>query len=118
MNEEFIFLNLEKVLKENYIHKDKILDILGYEEDDEQRKNMTNDKILSLIETIFEECDRLEDIEDRKVQVEIQNIERKRDKYWKDKIKRILKKYEKTNVEDYQTIIRFYKELEGLLEEE
>lgn len=56
MNEEFIFLNLEKVLKENYIHKDKI--------------------------------------------------------------KRILKKYEKTNVEDYQTIIRFYKDLEELLEEE
>ena len=112
MNEEFIFLNLEKVLKENYIHKDKIKEILGIEED------ISKDKILSLIETIFEECERLEDVEDKKVQVEVQNIERKRDKYWKDKIKRILKKYEKTNVEDYQTIIRFYKDLEELLEEE
>lgn len=35
----------------------------------------------------------------------------------KDKIRELLKKYEKTNIEDYQAIIRFYKDLEKLLKE-
>ena len=37
------------------------------------------------------EFNRLEDIEDRKVQVEIENIENRRDKYWKDAIREKIK---------------------------
>ena len=100
-------------INDNYISKEKILDILGYEEDDEQRKNMTTEKILSLIETIFEECDRLEDIEDRKIQVEIQNIENRRDKYWKDKIRAKIKDLE----EQAEEVKKHYKGTYACLDE-
>lgn len=88
-----------KWVNHKYISKDKVLDILGYEEEDEQRNNMTTEKLLSLLETIISENNRLEDTEDRKVQVEIQNIENRRDKYWKDKIREKIK-----DLEDLMTL--------------
>ena len=71
------------------IDKDEILKALGYEKNDEEYKRIYNKEelILSLIRTINEECDRLEDIEDQKTMLEIHNIENQRDKYWQDKIR-------------------------------
>ena len=84
---------LDKLSKE-YISKDEVLKALGYEENDEEYKRIYNkdERILSLIRTINEECDRLEDIEDQKTMLEIHNIENQRDKYWEDKIRERLEK--------------------------
>lgn len=75
--------------KSSYISKDEVLKALGYEENGEEYKKIYNKEelILSLIRTINEECDRLEDIEDQKTMLEIHNIENQRDKYWQDKIR-------------------------------
>lgn len=63
-----------------FISKDKIKEILGIEE--------TNDeKILSLLQTLVDENARLEDIEDRKVQIEYNNVFNKGVKSVEDKIK-------------------------------
>lgn len=83
-----------QVIKENYISKDEVLKALGYEENGEEYKRIYNKEelILSLIRTINEECDRLEDIEDQKVEVAVAFIEEKRDKHWQDKIRKRLEK--------------------------
>lgn len=85
-----------------YISKDKVLKALGYEENDEEYKRIYNkeEMILSLIRTINEECDRLEDIEDKKVMLETHNIENMRDKYWQKKIRDEIKKLEQMSLED------------------
>ena len=57
-----------KMLNKAYIPKSKVKEILGIEED------MEEEKILSLLETIWDEFNRLEDIEDKKVQIEYQNV--------------------------------------------
>ena len=49
-----------------------------------------NEKIISMLDTLMEEVSRLEDIEDKKVEVAIDFIEEKRDKFWKDKIRKII----------------------------
>jgi hypothetical protein len=74
--------------KSRYISKDKVLKALGYEENGEEFKRIYKNKglILSLISTINAECDRLEDIEDKKVELELEFVNAKRDKYWQDKI--------------------------------
>lgn len=83
--------------KSRYISKDKVLKALGYDENDEEYKRIYNKEelILSLIRTINEECDRLEDIEDQKTMLEIHNIENQRDKYWGDKIRERIKELDK-----------------------
>lgn len=53
--------------EENYIHKAKIKEALG-------DKNIPNEMILTYIETLVSENNRLEDIEDRKVQIEYNNV--------------------------------------------
>ena len=63
-----------------FISKDKIKEILGIEETD-------SEKILSLLQTIVDENARLEDIEDRKVQIEYNNVFNKGVKSVEDKIK-------------------------------
>lgn len=70
---------------------------MGYEENDEEYKRIYKNEelILSLIRTINEECDRLEDIEDQKTMLEIHNIENMRDKYWEKKIRDKIKELEK-----------------------
>ena len=61
--------------------KDKVKKILGIEEDVEE------EKILALLETIVSENSRLEDIEDRKVQVDYERVFNKGVKSVEDKIK-------------------------------
>ncbi len=82
-----------KEFKNRYISKDEVLKALGYEENDEEYKRIYNkdELIISLIRTINEECDRLEDIEDQKTLLEIHNIENQRDKYWEKKINNKIK---------------------------
>ena len=63
------------------ISKDIIKEILGIEE------NIDNEKLLSLLQTIVDENSRLEDIEDRKVQIEYNNVFNKGVKSVEDKIK-------------------------------
>ena len=65
----------------NSVRKDKIKEILGIEED------IDNEKLLSLLQTIVDENARLEDIEDRKVQIEYNNVFNKGVKSVEDKIK-------------------------------
>ena len=64
-----------------YISKDKIKEILGIEGETD------TEKILSLLQTIVDENNRLEDIEDRKVQIEYNNVFNKGVKSVEDKIK-------------------------------
>ena len=73
--------DIEVVYNKNYISKDKIKEILGIEED------INNEKLLSLLQTIVDENARLEDIEDRKVQIEYNNVFNKGVKSVEDKIK-------------------------------
>jgi hypothetical protein len=82
----------KSTVAKDYISKDEVLKALGYEENDEEYKRLYNKEelILSLIRTINEEFDRLEDIEDQKVEVAVDFIEEKRDKYWKDKLEEIV----------------------------
>lgn len=74
-----------------YIIKDKILEILGIEEETD------NEKILSLLQTLVDENNRLEDIEDRKVQIEYNNVFNKGVKSVEDKIKAKIKELENGN---------------------
>ena len=76
--EEMVNMNW---VNHNYIGKDKIKEILGIEE------NIDNEKLLSLLQTIVDENARLEDIEDRKVQIEYNNVFNKGVKSVEDKIK-------------------------------
>lgn len=48
-----------------------------------------NEVVIGMIDTLMEEVSRLEDIEDKKVQVAVDFIEEKRDKYWKEKIREL-----------------------------
>lgn len=63
-----------------FICKNKLKEILGIEETD-------TEKILSLLQTIVDENNRLEDIEDKKVQIEYNNVFNKGVKSVEDKIK-------------------------------
>ena len=69
---------MERIRKTN---KKKGEEILGIEED------INNEKLLSLLQTIVDENARLEDIEDRKVQIEYNNVFNKCVKSVEDKIK-------------------------------
>ena len=113
-----------KKFKNSYISKDKILKALGYEENDEEYKRIYNKEelILSLIRTINAECDRLEDIEDRKTMVEVHNIENMRDKYWQEKIRNLLPKINGSishfkSKNDNHIVKRIKRMLEDLLKE-
>ena len=71
----------EVIDERELISKDKIKEILGIEED------INNEKLLSLLQTIVDEYARLEDVEDRKVQIEYNNVFNKGVKSVEDKIK-------------------------------
>lgn len=79
---------------ENYISKDKVLKAMGYEENDEEYEKLKQDdeKLLSILDTMYSEFCRLEDIEDQKVEVAVDFIEKRRDKHWQDKIRKRLEK--------------------------
>ena len=53
-----------------------------------------NERIISMLDTLMEEVSRLEDIEDKKVEVAIDLIEEKRDKFWQDKIREKIEELE------------------------
>lgn len=91
MNNEDTFMH--KQICKYYISKDKIKEILGIEE------NIDNEKLLSLLQTIVDENARLEDIEDRKVQIEYNNVFNKGVKSVEDKIKALIEELEKLNEE-------------------
>lgn len=87
-NKEILSGNIESFQKyfseefnKKFISMDKILEILGIEEETD------SEKILSLLQTIVDENARLEDIEDKKVQIEYTNVFNKGVKSVKDKIK-------------------------------
>ena len=104
--EEMVNMNW---VNHNYIGKDKIKEILGIEE------NIDNEKLLSLLQTIVDENARLEDIEDRKVQIEYNNVFNKGVKSVEDKIKakiEVLEKLQKEfpNNDEIRIKIIVYKE--------
>lgn len=92
---------------------DKIKEILGIEED------IDNEKLLSLLQTIVDENARLEEIEDRKVQIEYNNVFNKGVKSVEDKIKSkidyLLKHYDSENFINFEMFIKI---LQSLLEKE
>lgn len=67
-----------------------------------------NKMIIETLKTIMHEFSRLEDIEDRKIQVAVEFVEEKRDKYWKDKISTKIEELEEIadedNLEEYAKI--------------
>ena len=71
------------------IPKDKIKEALG-------DKNIPDEMILTYIETLASENNRLEDIEDRKVQIEYNNVFNKGVRSVEDKIRTKIKELEKT----------------------
>ena len=79
---------IEVIDERELISKDKIKEILGIEED------INNEKLLSLLQTIVDENARLEDIEDRKVQIEYNNVFNKGVKSVEDKIKAKIEEYD------------------------
>ena len=81
-------VNFAKIVERDYIDKDKIKEALNISLDEE-----TNIDLVSLIKTIFDECERLEDIEDRKVQIEYENVFNKGSNSIKDKIKEMKEFY-------------------------
>ena len=72
---------VEEIQEQYFISKDKIKEILGIEE------KIDNEKLLSLLQTIVDENARLEYVEDRKVQIEYNNVFNKGVKSVEDKIK-------------------------------
>lgn len=92
-----IHINLVGKLNNDYISKDKVLKAMGYEENDEEYERIKQDdeKLLSILDTMYSEVCRLEDIEDKKVEVAINFIEEKKDKYWQKKINDKIKELEK-----------------------
>ena len=94
-------LAAEEIQEQYFISKDKIKVALGIEED------VTEEQILNYIDILVSENARLEDIEDKKVQIEYQNVFNKGVKSVEDKIK--------AKVEEYKA--RGYEEAIGALQE-
>jgi hypothetical protein len=114
-------------ISNDFISKDKVLKALGYEEGSQAYKSMdSEEKVISLIRLVNAECNRLEDIEDKKVMLEEHNIENMRDKYWQKKIRDKIKELDDLNSKFSQRVInskeRYFTEmiqniLKELLEE-
>lgn len=100
--------------EEKYISKDKIKEALG-------DKNIPDEIILTYIETLVTENNRLEDIEDRKVQIEYNNVFNKGIKSVEGKIRTKIKELEEqqaieieeTGMSLLSVPIRILKELLG-----
>ena len=85
-----------------FISKDKLKEILGIEEETD------SEKILALLQTLVDENARLEDIEDKKVQIEYNNVFNKGVKSVEDKIKAKIEELEieqESNREDLKIAI-------------
>jgi len=70
-----------------------------------------NEAIISMLDTFAAEVSRLEDIEDKKVQVAIDFIEAKRDKYWKDKIREKIEKAKEINWHIPKLVVEYFEDL-------
>ena len=70
-----------------------------------------NEVIISMLDTFAAEVSRLEDIEDKKVQVAIDFIEAKRDKYWKNKIREKIEKAKEINWHIPKLVVEYFEEL-------
>ena len=95
-NKEILSGNIESFqeyfseeFNKKFISKDKILEILGIKEETD------SEEILSLLQTIVDENARLEDIEDKKVQIEYNNVFNKGVKSVEDKIKAKIEELDK-----------------------
>ena len=84
-------------VEKNYISIKELKKVLDIEEYD-------NIDVLSHISTLMSEVDRLEDIEDRKVQIECQLIFDKGVKSVEDKIRKLIKEKAKTDTYNFRTI--------------
>ena len=85
-------LNNSINIKKYWVNKDKIKEILGIEEETD------TEEILSLLQTIVDENARLEDIEDKKVQIEYNDVFNKGVKSVEDKIKVKIKEQDETKL--------------------
>ena len=85
-------------IKDMYISKEKIKEVLG-------NKDMPDEMILTYIETLVSENARLEDIEDRKIQIEYNNVFNKGVKSVEDKIKEALDYIEENSFEDTTGVV-------------
>lgn len=94
----------QKELKNNTKFKKDIVNLIMLWD----KKNLPeNNVVIEVLETIIHEFSRLENIEDEKIQVAAKFIEEKRDKYWKDKIRKKIKELEnKANL--YNKIVDEY----------
>lgn len=107
-------------INKDFISKDKIREALGIEED------VSEEKLLSLLETLMSEVDRLEDIEDKKVEVDYERVFAKGVKSVKDKIREKALKYEQmkkklnkaTDIDRIKSINERLIELQEILLEE
>ena len=111
---ETAYILQKDLFNDGYISKDKIREALNIGEDKE------NVDVLELIKTLVAENNRLEDIEDRKVQIEYELVFNKGVKSVKDKIKEEIKELEiladedKGNGELYIRYITLKELLEGI----
>lgn len=85
------FCRLEEEIKE---FKNQIKETLGIEED------ISNEKLLDYIDLLVSENNRLEDIEDKKVQIEYQNVFNKGVKSVQKRIQEKIKEYESKGYEE------------------
>ena len=70
-----------------------------------------NEAIISMLDTFVAEVSRLEDIEDKKVEVAIDCIEEKRDKFWKDRIREKIEKAKEINWHIPKLVVEYFEEL-------
>lgn len=105
-----------KKFESSYISKDEVLKAMGYEENDEEYEKLKqdNEKLLAILDTMYSEFCRLEDIEDKKVEVAVAFIEEKRDKYWQDKINNKIKELD--SIKHAESIERVEEDIELLKE--
>lgn len=98
----------EKEKNKELLDKNKIIKILGFDE------NTSNDTIYRNIEILVSEFERLEDIEDRKVQVEYDFVFNQGVRSIEKKIKEKIKELENNN---YAECIEFNQEIINILQE-
>lgn len=81
----------QKELRNNKKFKKDIVNLIMLWD---KEKLPENNAILETLKTIMSEFSRLEDIEDKKIEVAVDFVNEKRDKYWKDKIRKKIKELE------------------------
>ena len=79
----------EKIKEYKKFKKDIVSKIMFWD-----KEGLPKDEvIIRMLDTLMDEVSRLEDIEDKKVEVAIDFIEAKRDKFWQDKIREKIEHY-------------------------